>query len=105
MRFEFDDPFLEDLAYDPDARSPWPEATLDLYLRRLQQIDSAHGLDDLLAAAALDAREVQGDDAKVLLLRIDDGHRLVVRTVKQESKRFILVLEVRAEARGSARGA
>lgn len=105
MRFEFDDPFLEALAYDPGARAPWSDATVDLYLRRLQQIDSAHVLEDLLAAAALDARQVPRDDALVLSLRIDDEHRLVVQMVKQESKVSVLVLEVRAGSRGSARDA
>lgn len=105
MRFEFDDPFLEALAYDPGASAPWSDLTVDLYLRRLQQIDSAHVLEDLLEAAALDARQVPRDDALVLSLRIDDEHRLVVQMVKQESKVAALVLEVRAESGGSARGA
>lgn len=105
MRFEFDDPFLEALACDPAARSPWPDAVLGLYLRRLQQIDSAHVLDDLLAAAALDVQRVPRDGAVVLSLRIDDEHRLVVQMVKHESESAVLVLEVRAEAGRSARGA
>ena len=81
------------------------DATVDLYLRRLQQIDSAHVLEDLLAAAALDARQVPPGDGMVLSLRIDDEHRLVVQMVKQESKVAVLVLEVRAESGGFARGA
>lgn len=105
MRFEFDDPSLEDLAYNPSARSPWPDETLDLYLRRLQQIDAVHTPDDLLAAVALDVRRVPRGDAEVLSLRIDGGHRLVVRLVKQEGEWTVLVLEVRAEHRGSTRGA
>ena len=105
MRFEFDDPSLEDLAYNASARSTWPDETLDLYSRRLQQIDSVHALDDLLAAVALDVRRVPRGEAEMLSLRIDGGHRLVVQLVKQEGEWTILVLEVRAEPRGSARGA
>jgi len=97
MRFEFDNRSLEDLAYNHGAQSPWPAATLDLYLRRLQQIGAARTLDDLLAAAALDVRREPRRGADALSLRITDGYRLIVKLMQQEGERTFLVLDVDAE--------
>lgn len=100
MRFEFQDAFLEALAFDPSASSPWPPAVLRLYRRRLQQIDAAQGLSDLLASRALDARAVPTRGSGAFSLRIDDAHRLIVQVAAEDLAWRASVLEVRASGKG-----
>lgn len=94
MKVRFRDAFLEKIEFDPKTRTPWDEAVVKAFRKRMNFIRQAHSELDLYAWKSLRIEKLHGDRQHQLSMRLNDQWRLIFEIETAGPDRFIAIVTI-----------
>lgn len=87
MEIEFDDPDLEEMAFDPKYIGRYPQSIVRAYRRCLRYLMDAPDRRAIYNFPGFHFKKLTGDLSGLCQLRLNDQYRLRIRFMKQEDAR------------------